>query len=175
MKPDDLRLGVRVKSNREFSGVKKGTHGTVVERYGTGNDEGVMVRWDQPIPGFMCFKPLTDGFNLMKESQFLDPSPELQEEGMEDIGNKTVRCSSCGEIGPEQDGRWLFRPPRGHPFFSAWWHHCPKSPCPQMNPWQGVREENWEFYSYEYEKIYHEPVGAQYKKPDEGSEIHELP
>ena len=171
MKSDDLRLGVRVKSNREFSGVVKGTQGTVIERYGAGDEEGVMIRWDQPIAGMTCFKPLTDGFNLKKESQFLDPVAELKEESQEDIGNDTVRCSSCGAKGPKQDGNWSFRPAEdSHPFFSAWWHHCPESPCPQMNPWQGVREENWEFYSYEYEKIYHEPVGAQYKKPDEGSE-----
>ncbi|MCK4640614.1 MAG: hypothetical protein KAU06_04690 [Candidatus Marinimicrobia bacterium] len=154
MKPDDLKVGVRVITNRKFPFLRKGIQGTIVEKYGSGEEAGVMVRWDQIIFDFTSNKSLIDGFNLKKESQHLDPAPEPKEEDIEDID--TVRCSCCGEEGPKRDGRWSFRPPSGHPFYSAWWHHCPNSPMPQANPWQAVPNENWEFYSQEYKLAYGE-------------------
>ena len=80
MNIDQAKVGTRVKSNREFSAVFKGTEGVIDEDYGT----GVMVAWDlpdQPLPfGYRAYdgRPaiashiLRDGFNKEKELKFLD-------------------------------------------------------------------------------------------------------
>lgn len=68
-KPDELKVGVRVKSNIEFSGVPRGTTGTIDEDYGT----GVMVCWDLPKKEWqMPPGGLRDGFEKTQESKFLD-------------------------------------------------------------------------------------------------------
>lgn len=80
MKINEARIGVRVKSLVDFSGVPKGTEGVIDEDYGT----GVMVAWDlpdQPLPiGYSIHtgKPsfasgiLRDGFNKENELHFLE-------------------------------------------------------------------------------------------------------
>lgn len=80
MKIHEERVGVRVKSLVDFSGVPKGTEGVIDEDYGT----GVMVAWDlsdQPLPrGYSVYngKPsilsgiLRDGFYIKKDLHFLD-------------------------------------------------------------------------------------------------------
>jgi hypothetical protein len=80
MKINEARIGVRVKSLVDFSGVPKGTEGVIDEDYGT----GVMVAWDlsdQPLPiGYSVYtgKPafvsgiLRDGFDRKKDLHFLE-------------------------------------------------------------------------------------------------------
>jgi hypothetical protein len=79
MKLEHAKLGTRVKTLRDFSGVPKGTQGVIDEIYET----GVMVAWDlpeQPLPkGYREFdgRPefdsniLRDGFDNETELQFL--------------------------------------------------------------------------------------------------------
>jgi hypothetical protein len=80
MRIHEARIGVRVKSLVDFSGVPKGTEGVIDEDYGT----GVMVAWDlpnQPLPkGYSVHtgKPsfvsgvLRDGFDRKKDLHFLE-------------------------------------------------------------------------------------------------------
>lgn len=65
MKIEQAKVGTRVRSNVEFSGVPAFTEGVIVENYGT----GIMVEWDLPDKQA---KPLRDGFDKKKELQFLD-------------------------------------------------------------------------------------------------------
>lgn len=80
MRIDEARIGVRIKSLVDFSGVPKGTEGVIDEDYNT----GVMVAWDlldQPLPkGYSVHtgKPafvsgiLRDGFNKENELHYLE-------------------------------------------------------------------------------------------------------
>lgn len=80
MRINEARIGVRVKSLVDFSGVPKGTEGVIDEDY----DTGVMVAWDlpdQPLPkgyligsGKSVFASdiLRDGFNKENELHFLE-------------------------------------------------------------------------------------------------------
>ncbi len=83
MDKNKARVGTRVKSLRDFSGVPKGTQGIIDEDYGN----GVMVAWDKedrPLPsGWTDFEssknqsprhewPLRDGFEKETELQFLE-------------------------------------------------------------------------------------------------------
>lgn len=80
MRINEARIGVRVKTLVDFSGVPKGTEGVIDEDYGT----GVMVAWDlpdQPLPkdysihtGRPSFVSgiLRDGFNKGNELHFLE-------------------------------------------------------------------------------------------------------
>lgn len=80
MRINEVKIGVRVKSLVDFSGVPKGTEGVIDEDYGT----GVMVAWDltdQPLPrGYSVHtgRPsfvsgiLRDGFNKENELHFLE-------------------------------------------------------------------------------------------------------
>ena len=46
---EQIKIGLRIKSNVDFSGVPSGTEGVIDEDYGS----GVMVAWDlpsQPLP-----------------------------------------------------------------------------------------------------------------------------
>lgn len=77
----EAKVGQKVKSNRAFVDVPKGTQGIIDEDYGT----GVMVAWDlpdRPLPrGYTQYDgkpqaapgtPLRDGFDKTKELQYLD-------------------------------------------------------------------------------------------------------
>lgn len=77
MRINEARIGVRIKSLVDFSGVPKGTEGVIDEDYGT----GVMVAWDlpdQPLPkdylvsSFRRKNVLRDGFNKKDELHFLE-------------------------------------------------------------------------------------------------------
>lgn len=80
MKINEARIGVRVKSLVDFSGVPKGTNGVIDEDY----DTGVMIAWDlpsQPLPigySFHTGKPtvvsgiLRDGFDKENELHLLE-------------------------------------------------------------------------------------------------------
>jgi hypothetical protein len=71
MKPHELQVGMKVRSNTEFWGVPKGTTGTIISEYNFGDlpeDEGVNVQWDLENR----WKPLVDGFNKTTEAQYLD-------------------------------------------------------------------------------------------------------
>lgn len=80
MSPEEARIGTRVKSNVDFSGVPAGTQGVIDEDYGT----GVTVAWDlpdQPLPaGYRVWdgrstiqsRILRDGFDKERDLQFLD-------------------------------------------------------------------------------------------------------
>lgn len=80
MKPGEARVGLRVRSLVDFSGVPKGTEGVIDELYST----GFMVAWDLPDrplpPGYRSHdgKPavrtglLRDGFDEQKEGHFLE-------------------------------------------------------------------------------------------------------
>jgi hypothetical protein len=79
----EAKVGVRVRSLRDFSGVRKGTEGIIDEDYGA----GVMVAWDlpaHPLPrNYFRYdgKPaiqtgiLRDGFDKETELEFLEPVP----------------------------------------------------------------------------------------------------
>lgn len=77
-----MRLGQRVKTLVNFSGVPTGTEGVIDEDYGS----GVMVAWDLPDrplpkgykvwdgkPAFHPGTPLRDGFDKKTELKFLEP------------------------------------------------------------------------------------------------------
>jgi hypothetical protein len=80
MNLDQVKVGTRVKSNREFSNVPLGTEGIIDEDYGS----GVMVAWDlpdHPLPyGYrqwdgmpaIASRILRDGFDKQKELKLLD-------------------------------------------------------------------------------------------------------
>lgn len=83
MKDKEAKIGTRVKSLRNFSGVPKGTEGIIDEDYGS----GVMVAWDlkkRPLPAIWCdFRidsnkcprhlwPLRDGFAKKEELDMLE-------------------------------------------------------------------------------------------------------
>ena len=81
MEKEEAKIGTKVKSLRDFSGVSKGTTGVIDEDYGN----GVMVAWDlpnRPLPPSWSFEnkgtiprhewPLRDGFNKEDELQFLE-------------------------------------------------------------------------------------------------------
>ena len=73
---EQAKVGTKVKSNVEFAGVPKGTHGIIDEDYGT----GVMIAWE-PLPKdykeydgkWACVSGiLRDGFDKRGELIFLD-------------------------------------------------------------------------------------------------------
>lgn len=67
MNQTDLKIGRRVKTNREFSGVGIGTIGEIVAASNSWPEsESVAVAWDRPGR-----HPLTDWFAL-DELEFLD-------------------------------------------------------------------------------------------------------
>jgi len=66
MRANDAKVGTKVRSNVAFSGVPKGTKGTIVEDYGS----GVMVEWDHDQTE--GWEPLRDGFNKSRELEYLD-------------------------------------------------------------------------------------------------------
>jgi len=66
MKVQDAIIGTRVRSLMDFSGVPKGTEGTLDEDYGS----GVMICWDLPREPWQ--KPLRDGFDKWNELHFLE-------------------------------------------------------------------------------------------------------
>lgn len=83
---NNFNIGTRVKVLATFSGVPEGTHGLIVEDYGT----GVMIAWDlpdRPIPrdktpeaiGMMYAAdpscPLRDGFDKESEAHYLEEVP----------------------------------------------------------------------------------------------------
>lgn len=81
MTEDQIKLGLRIKTNRDFVDVPTGTEGIIDEDYGT----GVMVAWDLPdnplpagwskhrsVNNRIGRKPLRDGFNKKAELQYLD-------------------------------------------------------------------------------------------------------
>jgi hypothetical protein len=82
---EQIKIGLRVKSNVDFSGVPSGTEGVIDEDYGS----GVMVAWDlpsQPIPtGYISWDGspswmtglLRDGFGN-DELHFLDLVPVIE-------------------------------------------------------------------------------------------------
>ncbi len=91
MEKNKARIGTKVRSLRDFSGVPKGTIGIIDEDYG----RGVMVAWDKPerpLPqGWREFSrdafhkasmierqkwPLRDGFNKETDLQFLEEVKE---------------------------------------------------------------------------------------------------
>lgn len=80
---ENYQLGTRVKTLIAFSGVPEGTHGMIVEDYGS----GIMIAWDlpdRPIPKDKTPEeismmwaidnkcPLRDGFDKASESKFLE-------------------------------------------------------------------------------------------------------
>jgi len=77
---NEIRIGQRVKTLREFNGVPKGTEGVIDEDYGT----GIMIAWDLPesrLPqayGAYDGRPmimtgiLRDGFDKVTELEFLE-------------------------------------------------------------------------------------------------------
>jgi len=79
MTRNEVRIGLRVKSNRDFCAVPKGTDGVLDEDYG----DGVMIAWDlpdSPLPfGYSEYDGvpatrsgiLRDGFDN-EELKFLD-------------------------------------------------------------------------------------------------------
>lgn len=84
MTKEQAKIGTKVKSNVDFSGVPKGTIGIIDDHYGTdGEILGVMVAWDLPDnplpkgyqiwPGYrtLYFLILRDGFSI-KELIYLD-------------------------------------------------------------------------------------------------------
>ena len=75
MEKNKAKIGTKIKSLRDFSGVPKGTEGIIDEDYG----KGVMVAWDLPDrplhgsnPRGFPVKPLRDGFDKETELQFLE-------------------------------------------------------------------------------------------------------
>ena len=87
MKPEDVKIGLRVKANESFCDVPEGTQGVIDELYTIGSGPGVtgfMVAWDlpsSPLPkgydkydGKPAFetKILRDGFNLKREAYLVD-------------------------------------------------------------------------------------------------------
>ena len=83
MEIDQAIIGQKVKSNRDFSGVPKGTDGLIVEDYNT----GIKIAWDlpdKPIPknktpqeiakmwAIQPECPLRDWFDKQTELQYLD-------------------------------------------------------------------------------------------------------
>jgi hypothetical protein len=80
MNASELRVGMRVKSLVEFSGVPAGSQGVVDEDYGT----GFMVAWDlpgHPLPaGYTTYEGVPviqsgitrDGFDKKTELQYLE-------------------------------------------------------------------------------------------------------
>lgn len=78
-----MKIGTKVKSLRDFSGVPKHTTGYVVEDYGS----GITIAWDlpnRPYPQDMTYQevaemwavsskcPLRDGFDKETELQYLE-------------------------------------------------------------------------------------------------------
>jgi len=84
MKIEEAKLGVRVRSLRDFNSVPKGTEGVIDEVY----PDGVMVAWDLPkgtlpadykvFPGRFRMPPwfhshvIRDGFDKQMELEFLE-------------------------------------------------------------------------------------------------------
>jgi hypothetical protein len=87
---EEARVGALVRSNREFSGVPKGTGGVIDQDYGS----GVMVAWhlkDAPLPPDYRRNAgrrpaprsvLRDGFDKDRDLQWLDleAAPEWERE-----------------------------------------------------------------------------------------------
>lgn len=83
MTQDEVTIGMRVRSLREFAGVPKGTEGVIDEMY---DPDGFMVAWDLPgrplPPSYREYdgRPaiqtgiLRDGFDKQRELQFLEPA-----------------------------------------------------------------------------------------------------
>jgi hypothetical protein len=101
---DQLFVGLKVRSNREFSGVPKGTIGIVLDWEGKKGGEkhsrdhlSVEVEW-QNLPtanGQKRIKPLVDWF-AEDELQFLDALPEKDpEQEYEDEENKAIAESQA--------------------------------------------------------------------------------
>jgi len=83
MNKSDIRIGREVKTNTGFSGVPEGTHGFIIEDYGT----GITIGWDKPdrkyprnlppetiaqLPATDPQCPLRDGFDKETELQYLE-------------------------------------------------------------------------------------------------------
>jgi hypothetical protein len=68
------KSGTRIRTLREFSGVPKGTEGTVVNMYPSCGFFGLDVQWD--LPG--RFKPLVDGFSKWEYETFLQEIPMIE-------------------------------------------------------------------------------------------------
>lgn len=80
MNVEQARVGTRIRTLMEFSGVPEGTQGVIDEDYGS----GVMVAWDLPgrplPPGYRAHsgRPpavtglLRDGFDKRKELRYLE-------------------------------------------------------------------------------------------------------
>jgi hypothetical protein len=67
MKAEQAKIGTRVRSLRDFSGVPKGTEGVIDQEYNLGHSDGwlfrrkaVMVAWD--LPGSLLPKGLPKGY-----------------------------------------------------------------------------------------------------------------
>lgn len=82
MKTGEIKIGGKVKSLRDFSGVKAGTFGIIIEDYGS----GITIGWDRPENPYPKNKtpeevaamwavnsdcPLRDGFDKQTELEFL--------------------------------------------------------------------------------------------------------
>ena len=82
MNREDIKIGLRVRTNVSFSGVPSGTEGVLDEQYDSGR--GITVAWDLPgkrlPPGYREYdgRPaiasgiLRDGFNVDTELCFLE-------------------------------------------------------------------------------------------------------
>lgn len=82
MNTAEAKVGTRIRSLREFSGVPRHTEGVIDLDYGS----GIMVAWDLPdrplAPDYQCYdgKPavatgiLRDGFDKETELDFLEPT-----------------------------------------------------------------------------------------------------
>ena len=73
-KLEDL-VGKKVRTTREFSGIKVGDTGTVIKVYGWGQHKGIDVAWDNHPISNWTDRLLTDGFGRDKdfdETQWLE-------------------------------------------------------------------------------------------------------
>lgn len=62
-----MKVGTRVRTNRDFVSLPKGSEGVIIEDYGS----GFMVEWINTKPDWRGQK-LRDGFNKKTELQFLE-------------------------------------------------------------------------------------------------------
>ena len=67
MKESELKLGLKVKSNREFALVPKGTEGTIVSLGDTTTPDAIAVHWNRHPDD-----KLVDWFNKRDELQYLN-------------------------------------------------------------------------------------------------------
>lgn len=66
------RIGKKIRTRREFSGVPVGTTGTVIRPFQFGDGTfGLDIQWDLPGRG----RPLVDGFSKEEYEGFLEEVP----------------------------------------------------------------------------------------------------